>query len=172
MLALISPPAAVGLQASMNQNVMGAGIAANSSGAASDLLTDLKSGYLLGANPRRQFLAQLAGTVVGTLATVLAFAVLVPNAAVLGSDRFPAPAAQAWRAVAFALSRGFEALEPVKLWSIAIGGVIGAVLTLLPRWLPRHANWLPSASAVGIAWTFHWFYGLLFFTGAVALCTL
>jgi hypothetical protein len=31
---------------------------------------------------------------VGTVVSVLAFAVLVPNAQVLGTDQFPAPAAQ------------------------------------------------------------------------------
>ena len=58
LFALISPPAAVGLQASITHNLMSAGIAANSASSSADLLTDLKSGYLLGANPRMQFLAQ------------------------------------------------------------------------------------------------------------------
>ena len=38
-----------------------AGITAGAAGASADLLNDRKSGYLLGANPRRQFLAQAAG---------------------------------------------------------------------------------------------------------------
>ena len=63
---------------------------------AADLLADLKSGYLLGANPRQQFLAQFAGIFVGAVVSVLAFAVLVPNAEALGTDQFPAPAAQTW----------------------------------------------------------------------------
>ncbi|MCA9285937.1 MAG: OPT/YSL family transporter, partial [Phycisphaerales bacterium] len=37
-------------------NLVSAGIAANSASSSADLLTDLKSGYLLGANPRKQFL--------------------------------------------------------------------------------------------------------------------
>ena len=31
--------------------------------------------------------------------------------------------------------------------------VYGALLTLLPRWCPRYAKWLPSASGIGLAWT-------------------
>lgn len=151
----------------LNVNLMSAGITASAASSSADLLTDLKSGYLLGANPRKQFLAQFAGIFVGTLATVLAFRVLVPNASVLGSDQFPAPAAQAWRTVALALSRGFESLEPVKLWSIFIGASVGLILTLLPRWIPRWSKWLPSAAGVGLAWTFHWYYGLLFFVGGL-----
>jgi len=152
----------------MNVNLMSANITSSAAISSADLLTDLKSGYLLGANPRKQFIAQFCGIFIGTLATVLAFRFMVPTASVLGSDQFPAPAAQSWRAVAFALSKGFESLEPVKLWSIAIGGLTGALLTLLPRRFPRQAKWMPSASGIGLAWTFHWYYGFLFFVGALA----
>ena len=152
----------------MNVNLMSANITSSAAISSADLLTDLKSGYLLGANPRKQFIAQFCGIFVGTLATVLAFRVMVPTASVLGSDQFPAPAAQTWRVVALALSKGFEALEPVKLWSIGIGGLTGGLLTLLPLWFPRHAKWMPSASGVGLSWTFHWYYGFLFFIGALA----
>jgi putative OPT family oligopeptide transporter len=151
----------------VNINLMSANISSSAAISSADLLTDLKSGYLLGANPRKQFIAQFCGIFVGTVATVLAFRVMVPNASILGSDRFPAPAAQTWRVVALALSHGFEALEPVKIWSIAIGGAAGVLFTLLPRWFPRHARWLPSASGVGLSWTFHWYYGFLFFIGAL-----
>jgi uncharacterized oligopeptide transporter (OPT) family protein len=151
----------------MNVNLMSANITSSAALSAADLLTDLKSGYLLGANPRKQFLAQFAGIFIGTLATVFAFAVMVPTASVLGSDQFPAPAAQAWRIVALALSKGFESLEPVKVWSIVIGSAVGLLLTVLPRWFPRQARWMPSASGIGLSWTFHWYYGLLFFLGAL-----
>ena len=151
----------------MNVNLMSANITAGSATSAADLLTDLKSGYLLGANPRKQFLAQFAGTFVGTIVTVYSFAALVPNASVLGSDQFPAPAAQTWSAVAKALSKGLEALEPVKVWSIAVGAIVGVILSILPMIFKKQAKYLPSASAFGLAWVFHWYYGLLFLMGAV-----
>jgi putative OPT family oligopeptide transporter len=152
----------------LNVNLMSANITSAAAASAADLLVDLKSGYLLGANPRKQFLAQFCGIFMGTAATVLAFRVMVPTASMLGSDQFPAPAAQAWRVVAIALSKGFESLEPVKLWSMVIGGTVGAVLTLLPLRFPKQAKWMPSASGLGLAWTFHWYYGFLFFLGAAA----
>jgi putative OPT family oligopeptide transporter len=151
----------------MNINLMSANITSSAASSSADLLTDLKSGYLLGANPRKQFIAQFCGIFIGTFATVSAFRVLVPTASVLGSDQFPAPAAQTWRIVALALSTGFQALDAVKLWSIAIGGLAGVLFTLLPRWFPRHAKWMPSASGLGLSWTFHWYYGFLFFIGAL-----
>ena len=152
----------------VNINLMSANITAGAATSAADLLTDMKSGYLLGANPRQQFLAQFAGIFVGTIVTVLTFAVLVPNARALGTDQFPAPAAQTWSAVAIALGQGLSALEPVKLWLICAGGVVGVVLTLAPVLFPKYQNYCPSASAFGLAWVFHWYYGLLFFLGALA----
>ncbi len=151
----------------INVNLMSANITAGAAGSAADLLTDLKSGYLLGAHPRQQFLAQFFGIFVGTVVTVLAFAILVPNAQVLGSDQFPAPAAQTWSAVAIALRQGLSSLESVKLWLIFAGGVVGVVLTLAPVLLPKYQQYLPSAAAFGLAWVVHWYYGLLFFLGAL-----
>jgi putative OPT family oligopeptide transporter len=151
----------------VNVNLMSANITAGAATSAADLLTDLKSGYLLGANPRQQFIAQFAGIFVGSIVSVLTFAVLVPNAQALGTDQFPAPAAQTWSAVAIALGRGLSSLEASKLWLIFTGGAVGATLTLAPVLLPKHQDYLPSASAFGLAWVFNWYYGLLFFLGAL-----
>jgi uncharacterized oligopeptide transporter (OPT) family protein len=150
----------------VNVNLMSANITAGAATSAADLLTDLKSGYLLGANPRQQFLAQFSGIFVGTLVSVLTFAVLVPDAQVLGTDQFPAPAAQTWSAVAIALGKGLSSLESAKLWLILAGSVVGVLLTLAAVLFPKAQEHLPSASAFGLAWVFPWYYGLLFFLGA------
>src|SRR5262249_4145550 len=112
-------------------------------------------------------LAQFAGIFVGTLVTVLSFRLLIPDASVLGSDQFPAPAAQTWRAVAMALSDGLRSLGPVKIWSIVVGALVGFVLSMLPRAFPGRQYVIPSPAGVGLAWTFHWYYGLLFFLGGL-----
>lgn len=151
----------------MTGNLMGACITAGAADSSSDLLIDLKSGYLLGANPRKQFLAQFAGIFMGTFASVLGFSLLVRGPEAIGSDRFPAPAAQTWAAVAQALGLGLSALDGIKVWSIVIGGLVGIALPLLERLLPKYRAWVPSASGLGLAWTFHWYYSLLFFVGAV-----
>jgi OPT family oligopeptide transporter len=147
--------------------LMSANIVSSAAISSADLLTDLKSGYLLGANPRKQFLAQFSGIFIGTLVTVLAFSVMVPSAKVLGSDQFPAPAAQSWRAVALTMSKGVADLHPVKKNAIAIGTAIGIVLAILPVAFPKKQKYMPSAAGVGLAWTFHWYYSLLFFLGAL-----
>jgi len=150
-----------------NVNLMTANITSGAAISAADLLTDLKSGYLLGANPRKQFLAQFAGIFVGTVVTVLCFQVLVPSPDALGTDQFPAPAAQTWKGVAVAMSEGLAALGPIKAWSIGIGGLVGIILPLLAKAFPKREKFIPSPAALGLAWVFHWYYGLLFLIGGI-----
>jgi uncharacterized oligopeptide transporter (OPT) family protein len=44
---------------------------------------------------------------------------------------------------------------------------VGILFTLVPKFFPKQANYMPSAAAVGLAWVFHWYYSLLFLMGAV-----
>ena len=145
-----------------------ANIVSSAAISSADLLTDLRSGYLLGAHPRKQFLAQFSGIFIGTIVTVLSFSIIVPNANVLGTAQFPAPAAQSWRAVALTMSKGFSQLHPVKKHGIEVGAAVGLVLGILPVLFPKKQKYLPSAAGVGLAWTFLWYYSLLFFLGALA----
>jgi putative OPT family oligopeptide transporter len=149
-------------------NLMTANVTSSAASSSADLLTDLKSGYLLGANPRKQFLAQLFGIFGGTLAATWGFYVLVPDASALGGDRFPAPAAQVWRAVAELLARGTEALPPYALGSLVVGLVAGALLTVLEKLAPRWRRWIPSPVGVGMAFTFQGYTAMAFFLGGLA----
>ena len=152
----------------MTANLMTASVTANASGCAADLLTDLKSGYLLGANPRQQFLAQLAGVLPGAIAVGLAWYVLVPNAAVLGGDKFPAPAAQVWKSVAELLSRGFGTLPQSARVGAAVGGALGLVLPLLEHLFPKARRFIPSPTGLGLAFVIPGFNALSMFVGALA----
>jgi putative OPT family oligopeptide transporter len=168
----LHPATKAGATAAMNVNLMAANITAGAAGASADLLTDLKSGYLLGANPRKQFIAQFCGIFTGTIVTVFAFSLLVPNAAALGTDQFPAPAAQTWKGVAEAMAHMdqglYASLGPWKFWSIIIGGLVGIILPLISLAVPKPVKpWIPSAAGVGLAWVFHWYYALLFFIGSL-----
>jgi uncharacterized oligopeptide transporter (OPT) family protein len=165
LFALISPPAAVGAATSVTHNVMSAGIAVNSSGAAADLLSDLKTGYLLGANPRRQFLAQLAGVFFGVLVSVPAWYLMVPNFTAL--ENYPNPGAQIWVAVARALTGGLSSLPPSILVAVLIAAGIGVMLPLLERALPKARPYLPSATGLGLGWVVPFSIPLSFAIGGV-----
>ncbi len=134
-------------------NLMIAALTHASAVASADLLNDLKSGHLLGADPRRQFLAQALGILAGTAASVAAYFLLVPDAAALLGDApaFPAPAAHQFRAIAVLLQRGVASLQPLQQWLVAIGGGLGVVLAVTERLAPPRARrWLPSTAGLGL----------------------
>ena len=157
---------------SSTANLMTAGITSGSSLAAADLLNDLKSGYLLGANPRRQFLAQALGIVTGTVATVLCWYALVPDATALtgtaGHDpAFAAPGAQQWKAVAEVFKYGLANLHPMARHAIFVGGASGVALALAEAWVPKSwKRFVPSATGLGLGMVLPFFYPLAMFAGA------
>ena len=158
---------------STTANLMTASITASAAGSAADLLNDLKSGYLLGANPRRQFVAQFAGIFSGTFATVMGFYLLVPDATALNGvgeqpPQFPAPAAQAWKAVAEVFRLGFENMHPMHRNAIWAGLAIGVVIFALELVLPKAKKWLPSATGIGLGLILPFQYPLSMLIGALA----
>ncbi len=154
--------------ANITTNLMTAGVTAGAASSSADLLTDLKSGYLLGANPRKQFLAQFLGIFVGALVIVPAFYLIVPTADTLGGNEFPAPAAQVWKGVAELLAHGLSSLHPTERWALAIGGLAGILIPLLERNLPPRARpFIPSAMGLGLAFVIPFWNTLSMFTGAL-----
>ncbi|MBK6910386.1 MAG: OPT/YSL family transporter [bacterium] len=151
----------------MNTNLMSACITAGVADSASDLLTDLKSGYVLGANARKQFLAQFAGIFIGTAVTVPAFFLVVPDVSILGSTQFPAPAAQVWASVARLLSNGFESLHPTARAALIIGGIVGLLIPMAERLFPKWQKWIPSAMGLGLAFVLPFYNALSMFVGGV-----
>lgn len=148
-------------------NLMTASVTAAAASSSADLLTDLKSGYLLGANPRQQFLAQFFGIFVGVAVVVPAFYILVPTAADLGTDRWPAPAAQVWKAVALLLAQGLDALHPTARYGLFIGLAVGFFFTLLEHFFPKYKAYIPSPIGLGLAMVIPFFNSLSMFIGAV-----
>lgn len=156
----------------MVTNLMTAGVTSGAAASSADLLTDLKSGYLLGANPRQQFLAQLWGVFCGTAVIVPVFYLLVPNASVLGTDQWPAPSAQVWAAVARLLSDGLSSLHPTAQLGLVIGGLVGIILPLVEKAMPKKLKpFVPSAMGIGLAMVIPFFNSLSMFIGA-AIATL
>ena len=151
----------------MTTNLMTASVTAGAAGSTADLLTDLKSGYLLGANPRQQFLAQFFGIFAGTLIVVPAFYILVPNAASLGSDQWPAPSAQVWAAVAKLLSNGIHSLHPAARNGMLIGGLVGIFIPCLELLFPKHRKYIPSAMGLGLSMVIPFWNSLSMFLGGL-----
>jgi uncharacterized oligopeptide transporter (OPT) family protein len=153
-------------------NLMTASITANAAASSADLLTDLKSGYLLGAHPRRQFLAQLMGVFTGTAATIIGFRLLVPDASVFtGSGgtqpAFAAPSAQAWMAVAKLFQEGVGHLHVMARHGMVWGLLAGAVLAALEIALPKQRRWIPSPIGLGLGFILPFFNPFSMLLGAI-----
>jgi OPT family oligopeptide transporter len=153
--------------AHMTTNLMTASITAGAASHAADLLTDLKTGYLLGGNPRKQTISQLFGVVAGTLVCVPVY-FLVVDPSKLGEGEFPAPSAKVWQKVAELMSKGTSALPSGAMTAMLIGGALGIVLTLLEEFLPRRMKkYLPSTTGLGIAGVVPGFNSISMFLGAL-----
>src|SRR5204863_7503232 len=146
-------------------NLMAAGVTAAAGGSAADLLTDLKSGYILGANPRKQFLAQFFGIFFGTVAIVPAWFAMVPNKKAL--EAFNPPATNMWKAVADLLTQGIHMLPQTARWAIVIGAILGVLLPLAGHFFPKAHGYIPSAMGLGLSWVMPFANCLSFAIGAV-----
>ncbi len=90
---------------------------------ATDLMTDMKTGYLVGATPKKQQVAQFAATWLGPI-VVMALIFVLHEAMTLGSDELPAPQGTA-------LARMISGIlgDDVPTHQYAAGAGLGAVLS-------------------------------------------
>lgn len=150
-------------------NIMSANVTGGVGLHAADLLTTLKTGWLLGAKPRHQFYAQLFGVIAGAIVVVPAFRLILPDPSVLGGETWPAPSCVVWAGVSEAFAGGLSALHPTSRTAIAIGLALGLTLALLERFAPRRLRpWLPSPSGLGIAMVLPGSNCIAMFLGAAA----
>ena len=92
---------------------------------ATDLMLDLKTGYLVGATPRMQQLGQFIGAWLGPIVVIFVIFAL-HEAYGLGSDRLPAPQAQALASTVDGIMGGDVPAE-----KYAAGAILGAILSAL-----------------------------------------
>ena len=155
------------LPGNLPANLMGANVTGGVGLHAADLLTDLKTGYLVGANPRQQFFAQLFGVLAGAAAVVPVFNLLVPSPEIIGSAKFPAPAVQVWAGVSKVLVDGLSALHPAARSAAGIAFLLGIALVLAERWAPPKLRaFIPSASGMGIAMVIPGYNSIAMFLGS------
>ena len=90
---------------------------------ATDLMLDLKTGYLVGASPRKQQIGQFLGSWLGPI-LVMALIVVLHEADGLGSEKLPAPQGQALASVIQGILGG-----DVPIQKYAAGAGLGAILS-------------------------------------------
>ncbi len=135
-------------------NLMAAGINSEVSSNASNLLADIKPGYMLGAKPRQQALGHLLGIFAGAIVAVpVYYAIFNGNIAMFTSDQLPMPSATVYRAVAEALTKGLGVLHPSARMAALVGAILGVVL----EWINiRMKGKFPiSPMGIGLAFVLH-----------------
>ncbi len=148
-------------------NLMTAGITAGAAASCSDTIGNLKVGHMVGANPRKQFIAQLFGVLAGALLAVPAYFVLVPDVSALGGDKFPAPSALVWMGVAKVLAQGLSTLPRSAVIAMAIAFVVAVVIIIAEKIFPKIKPYTPSPTALGIAMTIPAYTSFAMFLGAL-----
>jgi uncharacterized oligopeptide transporter (OPT) family protein len=150
-------------------NVMTASITAEVTGNASNLLMDIKPGYMLGAKPRQQAVGHLLGAFAGLLLSVPVWNLVFVHGdlSLYGTDKLPVPGAVQWKAVAELLMTGLHNLHPTARAALVVGGIIG-ILVEISKQVTKDKSPL-SAVGLGLAFviSFHdvWamFLGALLF---------
>ncbi len=134
-------------------NLMTADVTAGAACSCSDTIGNLKVGHMVGANPRRQFIAQLFGVLAGAVLAVPAYFILVPDVSVLGGDKFAAPSALMWKGVALVLSKGLSKLPHGAVLAMEVALVVGILIVVVDNLFPKARPYTPSPAALGIALT-------------------
>jgi uncharacterized oligopeptide transporter (OPT) family protein len=120
-------------------NLLPAGMTAEISANAANLLSDIKPGYMLGAKPRQQAIGHLIGVFAGSLVCIpLYFLLFLPpgpdgirSAATIVSDKFAMPAAVQWQGVAELIARGISHLPLSALVSMIVAAVCAATIEII-----------------------------------------
>lgn len=92
---------------------------------ATDLMLDMKTGYLVGATPKQQQLGQFAGAWLGPIVVIILIFTL-DKAFGLGGEEFPAPQGQALAATIEGITGG-----DVPTAKYIAGAILGGLLSLL-----------------------------------------
>lgn len=154
----IGKSAGMSLGVSQTFNLTAGFVSAGAAAQASDMTGDLKTGYLLRAKPKNQFIAQLVGSVVAVFLNVGLFILFTSASRCIIAPQdyetctYSAPAVSAWAAVATAVSSPKLPVPPTSGYT-AIGLGIAAVITVVAKhfWIPKkYWSYVPNWNAFGL----------------------
>ncbi|HEY4259020.1 MAG TPA: OPT family oligopeptide transporter [Schlesneria sp.] len=158
----------------IKSNLATAGITAEVVSNSSNLLMDIKPGYMLGAKPRQQAIGHVIGIFSGAIASTILFYLLFtkgvdPNnpesIANLQSEQFPMPAVTIWVGVAQVLKEGLHKLPGSIQMAVIVASIAALVLEVI-RIVSK--NRFPiSPVAIGLAFVIDFRSSLCMFTGAL-----
>ncbi|KAI9674118.1 MAG: hypothetical protein M1817_001936 [Caeruleum heppii] len=104
---------------------------------AGDMLQDLKTGHLLGASPRAQFLGQVLGSAVGAIVAAAVYR-LYTNIYPIPGDAFPVPTGYVWIFTARLVTG--SGLPPKVADFAVVAFILFTLVTIMRVALPRWSN--------------------------------
>ena len=137
-------------------NIIPAGMTAEIASNASNLLSDIKPGYMLGGKPRQQAVGHVIGIFAGALCCVPLFFLLflppdangVRSPATIVSEQFAMPAALQWKGVAEIISKGLGALPHSAIVSMVVAAVCAVAIEVAK--IATRGRFPLSAVALGL----------------------
>ncbi len=154
-------------------NLITAGMTSEVASNASNLLMDIKPGYMLGAKPRQQAWGHVIGIVSGGIAaTFLFFPLFLPKydaAKPLGDqfnlEKFPMPGVDIWRGVAELIASGGHSLAKSALVAMVVAAAAGVLFEILR--LKTKGRFPLSAVSIGLGVVIPFDSSLMMFLGAL-----
>jgi OPT family oligopeptide transporter len=137
-------------------NLIPAGMTAEIAANASNLLSDIKPGYMLGAKPRQQAIGHVIGVFSGALFCVPLFFLLflppdangVRSTATILSEQFAMPGALQWKGVAELITKGVNALPYSAVVSMIVAAACAAAIEIAK--IMTKGRFPLSAVAIGL----------------------
>jgi uncharacterized oligopeptide transporter (OPT) family protein len=154
-------------------NLITASVTAEVVSNASNLLMDIKPGYMLGAKPRQQAIGHVIGIFAGAIAAVPLFFLLFTHTKEfaekgvegLQSEKFPMPAVTVWKAVAEVLTEGISKLSPTILYAVAVAVLVGIAMETAR--IVSRGRFPLSAVGLGLAFVINFQSSMAMFAGAL-----
>lgn len=176
-LTSITPSSALGKLTQMTYGVLAPGdistnlvtgsITGEVAGNASNLLMDIKPGYMLGAKPRQQAVGHVLGILAGAFVAVPVFYLVFlrgdPNGLITESQPFPS--AIVWKAVAEVMTQGLQNLQPSARVAAVTGALLGIVFEAIK--VKTRGRFPLSAVGVGLAFVLPFTTSFAMFLGSL-----
>jgi uncharacterized oligopeptide transporter (OPT) family protein len=137
-------------------NLIPAGMTSEIAANASNLLSDIKPGYMLGGKPRQQAIGHVIGIFAGALCAVPLFYLLflqpdgagARSTATIITDSFAFPAAMQWKGVAELITKGVTSLPASAVISMIVAAACAAAIEIAK--IVTKGRFPLSAVAIGL----------------------
>ncbi|KAJ3163634.1 hypothetical protein HDU86_000217 [Geranomyces michiganensis] len=166
----------VELKAARTVNLISGAVAGAAAHQAVDMVGDLKTGHLLRASPRTQFIAQAFGTFVGVFTAIGLFMFYVKAYPCITNPdlkcaNFDLVSAIAWKVVAEVLTAKDAGIPSSSAWACLVAAILSIVGVVLSHKLPQRFRWIiPNMPAIGVAWILtSQYYSIAMMIGAIVM---